>query len=219
MRITSTANAGVIITTTQGSVGIDALHNTPTDYFSSVSEQTFEQIMDMDVDALIYTHDHPDHHTRELTDRYTRSRNTRIFAPFEGYELLGQSGSVDLGFASFEYKRLLHDGERFADVVNVAIVLTMEGKRILLPGDTAIEAPGFVEFAEDIDIFLCNFPFVSLNKGRDIIKQIGAKCVIAQHLPYEDEDTAGFIKSVQRTQRLQGIPDDYFIRPLQSTEV
>ncbi len=220
MRIISTANAGVIIQTNDATVGIDTLHDTPNSHFSWVSEETFEQINKINMDVIIYTHDHIDHFSKEMTQRYLEGRDTRVFAPFAGYELLeGEMGQKDMGAFKLYYRRFLHDGEKYGDVANIGVIIEIDAKRILTLGDAAIGAPGIEEFAQDIDIYLCNFPFVAIGKGRDVVAKIGAKTVVAYHLPYEEKDNIGYIKSVMRAQKMYNVPDEVFIRPMQCLEV
>ncbi len=220
MQIISTANAGVIIKTKDATVGIDALHDTPNTHFSWVDEQTYEQIDKINMDALIYSHNHMDHHSVGMTKRYLSGRDTKVYAPFEGYELLeGESGQRDEGRYKFYYRRFLHDAEQYKGVRNIGIILEVEGKRILTLGDAAITAPGIEEFARDIDVYLCNFPFVALSKGREVVDKIGAKCVVAYHLPYEGKDNVGYIRSVLRARKMYDVPDELFVRPMQCLEV
>lgn len=212
-----TANAGVLICCRGRKILVDALHSEKTNRFSRVSDDVLRQIVNgegdfADTDIALFTHDHSDHYNKNWTMRllernpgiqmvtpvrdFTERKNVHILSrPKETFRLAG----VDI-----TCKRLLHDGSEYASVANYGYMLDAGGCRIVLLGDSAMDAKTIGAFLDGFapDLALLNFPFLTLKRGREIMENvIGAKQTFLFHLPEPGDDINGYTASAQRILR------------------
>ncbi len=210
-----TANAGVLISYHQKKILVDALHSTKTQRFSRVPDDVLRRIVNGEgdfagVDMALYTHDHPDHYSKNWTMRLLeRNQNIHLVMPVHDFtdrnhvHVLGRAKEVlQINGVRITCKRLKHDGSEFASVVNYAYQLEVDGYHILLLGDGMMDAKAIQDLLDgwEVDLALLNFPFLTLKRGRDIIDQvIGARKTILFHLPELEDDINGYGPAAQRT--------------------
>lgn len=210
-----TANAGVLISIHHKKILVDALHSTKTQRFSRVPDEVLRRIVngegDFDgLDLALYTHDHPDHYSKNWTMRLLeRNPNIHLVMPIHDFSdrnhvhILSRPREVlQINGVKITCLRLQHDGSEFASVVNYAYLLDVDGYHILLLGDGLMDPKVIQALLEgcEVDLALLNFPFLTLKRGRDIIDQvIGARKTILFHLPDLEDDINGYGPAAQRT--------------------
>lgn len=210
-----TANAGVLISFHHKKILVDALHNTKTQRFSRVSDNVLRRIVNGEgdfagVDLALYTHDHPDHYSKNWTMRLLeRNPNIQLVTPVHDFAdrnhvhfLSRVRESFQINGVKITCERLQHDGSEFASVINYAYMLDLEDYHILLLGDGLMDAKAIQALIGDwkVDLALLNFPFLTLKRGREIIDQvIAAKKTILFHLPELEDDINGYGPAAQRT--------------------
>ncbi len=209
-----TANAGVLISCRNKKILVDALHFEKTSRFSRVPDCILRQIVNgeddfSNVDIALFTHDHPDHYSKNWTMRLLeRNPGIQIVMPMQDFAdrknvhaLLKPKEKMRLSDVDITCKRLLHEGKEYAAVSNYGYMLDVGGCRIMLLGDGVMDAKVILDFMDGFepDLVLLNFPFLTLKRGREVMQQvIGAKQVVFFHLPEPGDDINGYTQAAQR---------------------
>ena len=207
-----TANAGLLICVNGKKILIDALHNEKTKRFSSVSDSVSRMVISGDgdfehIDYMIVTHDHPDHVSSLLTNNFLKNHpETHVFAPMRGlitdnmHNLMLPNETFFIDGDTFSFKKAMHDGEEYKHILNYSGIITVAGKTIAFFGDAGVTKMLAAEEISNakVDIGIYNFPFLTLTRGREIIKKMDPEECIICHLPFEHDDINGYIPVVKR---------------------
>ncbi len=230
--VTLSANAGVAIHVQGWRIWVDALHRDRQPGFSAVDVPLQKKMLESsafsDPDWILFTHCHPDHYSRDLTAAAQRLwENTKIAIPQQclsdqilvaGEEFLLSDDELTLRFF-----HLPHEGEQYAGCIHYGILITIAGKRILLPGDCRTAAP---ELAcalggERVDLALLNFPWLTLKRGQSFIKEyLSSAKLLLYHLPFAPDDQYGYRDGAQRAlHQAKDLPALLLCEPLQTVEI
>lgn len=215
MKITLTANAGILVETCGLHILVDAVHEKAT-RFSGVPGDVLTQIVQgtgafEHIAYMLITHAHPDHYSESLVQQFMqRHRGTELIAPirvpgirpFRQIRVAGAGGTISLPLAEINYVRLAHEGEEYAGVLNYGYRVETQEDSFIVLGDAA-EADvrrGLEELmtAGPADAVFVNFPLITLGSGRDALRQCGAKEVFVFHLPFEQDDSEHYRESARR---------------------
>ena len=212
-----TANAGLLLNIEGTTVLLDAVH-CGSHRFSGVSDHAMDIIIsgggDFEhIDYMVITHDHPDHVSLRYVNRFLKTHpETVVFSPVKNIfgehvdQLFLPSEEFTYGEDSFYFRNVTHDGIEYANVRNYAGIITIAGKRISFFGDAGIANVQLTdEFSEPFDLAVYNFPFLTLTKGREIIKKMDPKECIICHIPFEYDDVNGYRDSVSRVYEKHGL--------------
>lgn len=210
-----TANAGVLICLNNKKILVDAMHNKKTYQFSRVADEILRKIAGGEgdftgVDAMLYTHDHPDHYSKNWTQRALDWNPglhlvspVRDFADLKNVHVLTRPiETLQIAGVQITARQIPHDGSDYASVLNYAYLLDMDGYRILLLGDGVMDAKAVQAVVEgrEIHLALLNFPFLTLKRGRDIMDHvICAQKYLFFHLPSLEDDINGYAPAAARS--------------------
>ena len=205
-----TANAGLLLNIEGKTVLLDAVH-TGSQRFSGVTDDVLDTVISgggdfAHIDYMIITHDHPDHVSLRHVSRFLKSHpETAVFSPLKNiygehvYQLFLPSEKYSFGEDSFYFRNLVHDGIEYRDVRNYGGVMSIAGRKISFFGDAGIENIQLTdELSGGFDLAIYNFPFLTLTKGREIIKKMHPEECIICHIPFDYDDINGYYDSVQR---------------------
>ena len=220
-RITLTANAGVVIMCGGLKIFCDALHRRKTtDCFSTISPEMQNRMLQdetfSDPDIIFYTHKHPDHYSRTLTQTYKeRTPSARIISPVEDFEeqflLYEDSHKLSFGDAHFLFKHFRHDGKEYVDLPNYVCIMDLNGFKILVLGDCVVANPNLIDWLEgiEIDLALLNFPWLTLGQGRAFISEyIKPQHAMFYHLPFAEDDNYNYRSAAINSLPLLQTPKD-----------
>lgn len=208
--VTLSANAGVAIDFCGHRLWVDALHNQKVEGFSAVSPNIRQQMMQSQAlsnpECICYTHCHPDHFSRELTaGAKALWTEAKLYLPepvfSEQILVQGQSVSYREGDMNLHFFRLPHEGAQYAGCIHYGILLSLEGKHILIPGDCQVAADALEQAVQDvpIDLALLNFPWLTLKKGHTFLQEVlQPKKTLLYHLPFEEDDINGFRQAAEK---------------------
>lgn len=224
--ITPIANAGVLISYKHRKILIDGIHREPTPPFESVQSDLLERVIEGQdpfavVDIALFTHDHKDHFDLSSTIRFIeKNEKVLVYGPeklciklrnrlqndFDRRRVI----HADISGTSREFGEgirirslsIPHEGKQYSDVVNIAYKVELFGIKILHLGDAALNAMASTNYkvlTDDVDLALLNFPFLTLERGRQIISEvIQPQKVYVLHLPNKTEDRFDWIgKTIQ----------------------
>jgi len=144
------ANAGVSITTPEGRIWIDALHDEHEETFSDVTPAMWDEMKThpdfRDPDVLVFTHLHGDHFSRRLLEEAMRLYpHAKVILP-SAEESFRQ---FTVGQDEISCIRTLHEGRAFTDTLHEAVVIESTGRRILLTGDMRVDAETAAKLVRD----------------------------------------------------------------------
>lgn len=230
--VTLSANSGVAIDMGGVRLWYDALHQDEESGFSPVRPALLREMESSgyfaDPNIIMFSHCHPDHYSRELVSaaarRYPKAALILPEREFEGQILLeGRDMRLSLFGLELHFRRLTHEGERFAQIPHYGCIISYGSFRMLLGGDGAICSGELEEFVrgEEIDLALLDFPWAALGRGREFLESvIRPKSLLLAHLPFEEDDKYGYRRSTERSARfLSGIEDvRIMLRPMQREE-
>ena len=229
--ITLSANAGIALQFGSLRMWSDALHTEKVPGFSTVSPALAQAIRRdphfAAPDLIFYTHCHPDHYSRALTEEAAaRYPMAELVLPRQEFRhqllLTGREMGLNLCGVSLRFRRLVHEGEQYAAVPHYGCLLERRGFRILLPGDCAIANPELADFAGEtpVDLLAVDFPWVTLRRGREFIEeQLRPRRLLIYHLPFREDNDWGYRELTAKAARQMSIPDIRLLMDPLHTEV
>lgn len=218
MKLTLSANAGGVLQLGQHRILVDALHQGKLAGFSTLNQQLRNAVFAhpdfANPELICVTHEHPDHCSMALIKQ---AENLWPKAKLCAAEDDLQYTCDDL---CLRYIPLTHDGANFANVPHYGVLITWQGKNILIPGDCSVGDDRLLQAVEGlaIHIAILNFPWLTLKKGRDCLQNLlkPTACVF-WHLPFAEDDVNGYRKSAEVALQQQ---EGYLLyNPLQSIEI
>ena len=226
-------NAGVSITLGGLRIWIDALHRTRTEEYSSLTPELWRRMQQHPAfaapDYIIYTHRHPDHYSRTLTQEarqlWPQSKVILPEAEFDD-QLLLSGGSVrfEERGVGFHFIRLPHQGEQYASVPHYGVILSKGDFRILVAGDCRVCSTELARRLENVHVSLAilDFPWLTTRGGRKFITaHIAPEHLFICHLPFAEDDRSGYRPAAQKSvPLLEGVEDIRLLEsPLQVEQI
>lgn len=205
-----TANAGALIVCGGKKILLDALHRKQT-RFSGVDEGLAGTIIRGEeefsgIDCMLVTHDHPDHYEENLTRAFLAHHpETTVLTPtaLSGervFHLTGPEGECVFDHVKIRYRRLVHDGEEYAGIVNYGFVVTAGKRTMLMLGDATFDGDSIGKLVgnDRIDTAFLNFPFVTLLRGKRIVREvIRPRQTVIFHLPFVEDDVERYLETTR----------------------
>lgn len=196
------ANEGVLLSSGDKKVLIDALFDKPHPDYRAPSPEALDGLMKGTppfdgVDLLLVTHDHPDHFDAALAARYlAASAGTTLVAPSDAVASLRKAAAAEWGkieprvvsldlkvgeksardFSGLAVKafRTLHSGDRESPM-NLIYLFDLEGWRVVHEGDSPGKSEEFARLglgAEAIDLALVHFWFPLVPDGVRLLRDV-----------------------------------------------
>ena len=217
IKLTLSANAGGALQLGSHRLLIDALHNKKVPGFSTLEEASRQVIFthpDFIFPELIcLTHTHADHYSKSMTDEaMARWTGTKCLMP---EPLQQRTGDLEVAFLP-----LIHDGAAYENTPHYGILLTWQGKNILISGDCRIADEALIRslMGKQIDLAIMNFPWLTLRKGRECLQTvIKPKHCVFWHLPFLEDDVNGYRSSAEAA--LRQYPGRLLCDPFQTIEL
>ena len=211
MELRHIANAGFCLSFGKTNILVDALHRGNTDGYQQVDTELWERIKFElpEPELILFSHCHPDHFSRELTEGARGVWKNSLTAMPEkfGYDKLlleGERGRIGLASGSLEYFRLPHEGEEYKGVSHYGFLFRGDGKRLFAAGDCALNAEElwYISEIRNVDVAVLNFPWVSLRAGRRFIDEVlRPKKLLINHLPVKEADECDYRGAVENAVR------------------
>lgn len=193
----------------------DALHEQSVNEFSTLSENIIEKMMKCEdfywPDAIVYTHCHKDHFSASLTkEAMALWPDAKIILPekiFPDQITITEETVLSIKGADLDFIKTTHEGEEYKDTPHYACLIRKEGVSILITGDSEVGSPMLKEKLTERgmvkenspDIVIVDFPWITLKKGRDSLKDwLWPDHLVIDHLPFPEEDETGFNKATKR---------------------
>ena len=216
MKLTLSANAGLAIEIGGKRIWVDALHTRKQPGFSCVDENLQKQMLShpdfRKPDIICYTHCHPDHYSRSLTEAACRIwPKAVLLVPEEDMQ------PFSLGDLRITFFRLPHEGAQYADTLHYGIRIDHAGESILLTGDGAVGCEEMNGMAPKV--IVVDFPWISLPKGRRVLQEkIRPGKIVVCHIPFAQDDVNGYREAAAKAARQ--MENVYLLQePLQTIEI
>lgn len=203
LSVTLSANAGVALHVGGRRIWVDALHEKKQKGFSTLSPDRLQQMRNHDAfsapEYLCYTHTHPDHYSQRLTDAARKLWPSCVsLVPDNSW---GAEHCVTSGDLTLRFLKLPHEGAQYADVSHYGILISCQGRNILIPGDCEVASEALLEAVGNtpIHLMLLDFPWVTLHRGAKFLKANFPNVPkILFHLPFARDDTMGYRSVTER---------------------
>ena len=216
MKLTLSANAGLAIEIGGKRIWVDALHTRKQPGFSCVDEALQRKMLAHPAfqrpDVICYTHCHPDHYSRSLTEAACRIwPKAVLLMPAEKMEPLR------LDDLSITFFRLPHEGVQYADVLHYGIHIRCGQEDVLLTGDGAVGCDAMNGTAPRVCVV--DFPWISLPKGRSVLlEEIRPEKIVVCHIPFAGDDINHYrVAAEKAAQQLENV---YLLQdPLETVEL
>ncbi len=217
--LTFIANAGVLVSSGDKKVLIDALFDKPNPEYRAPAPDTLEKIMKGEapydgVDLLVVTHNHPDHFDAPLVARYLAARpGPVLLAPADAVAevrraalawaklesrvislalKIGEKERKDLKGVPVTAFRTLHGKQE--SPMNIMFLFELNGWRIFHEGDSPGNADEYRAFglgSAPVDLALVHFWFpLDPNCARFLQEVLKPDHIALTHLPVRLEDDA-----------------------------
>lgn len=190
MKLTLSANAGLAIEIGGKRIWVDALHTRKQPGFSCVDDDLQKKMLSHPAfqkpDVICFTHCHPDHYSRSLTEAACRIwPKATLLVPEEDMRLFSLD---DLRIIFF---RLPHEGAQYAETLHYGIRIECGKENLLLTGDGAVGCEEMNGMAPKV--IVVDFPWISLPKGRRVLQEkIRPGKIVACHIPFAQDDVNGY---------------------------
>jgi L-ascorbate metabolism protein UlaG (beta-lactamase superfamily) len=220
LSLTYVANMGVLVSSGQTKVLIDALFDKPNPDYRAPAPGTLDAILKGDppfdgVDLVLVTHDHPDHFDASLAVRYLETfAGPTLVAPADAVEAMRRAAadwatigprvvSLDLKVGEKESRdvkgipitacRTLHSGDRQTPM-NLMYIIEIEGRRIWHEGDSDGKPEVYGAFGLDrtpVDLAVVHYWFpLEPNCSRFLQEVLEVGHIALGHLPVRLEGDA-----------------------------
>lgn len=205
MKIRITANAGILLNISNAVFLIDGLHNERTVPFCTTPTALLNRIIFgqeefSHINALLFTHTHKDHYDKECVNLFLQNHNkTAVICPSLDEKIIKKK-IYQISCVTIEAYELPHEGDEFNNVTHYGYYIYNDSESIFISGDAALNAEPLLAFlnGRKPKAAVLSFPFITLNKGRQIVEMIDPEVLIAYHLPFEGSDPNRYIESCKR---------------------
>ena len=220
MRIKCVGNAGVIIETGKTCVAIDCFCKDEFGMYPDLSGEDRDALFEMTeqgvLKALIFTHEHSDHFlAKDVQVACKKNQNLKVVAGEKVIELLYKERipaeqlveirppkSIAEGDLEITFLKTLHDGQQYAGIENLTLLINIGRKTLVVTGDAQPSKELFLEigkWSKTVDLLIAPFPYVGLGSARrEMVKQLEIKAIIATHEPRPEKDEQGWLESAQK---------------------
>ncbi len=206
-------NAGICICVNNRNIWVDAPFDWKQPGFSAMDAEAVLNGGFPRPDALLFTHCHPDHYSREwVLQAMEKYPNAQVCCPEQlpGQNVLtGEDCVRDIAGLKIRFFRLPHEGAQYRDVSHYGILLELPQGNVLLPGDCAVAAPELTAAIRDrkIQLAILDFPWLTLQRGRQFVEALGPKHTLLYHLPFAQDDENQYRKAAYRAAERTVLPD------------
>ena len=212
--VTLSANAGISLCINDKKIWIDALHNNAVAGFSTVSPELLAQMSRHEAfrapDVICCTHCHLDHYSKELVGRARQQwPQAELILPQREFSdqilVEGESMSVQAGGVELRFFALPHEDVKYEEVPHYGAVITVDGVSVLVTGDCEMASPKLAQQIQglSLDLALIDFPWITLPKGREFIREhINSNHLLIYHLPFAEDDRWGYRAAAERCVKL-----------------
>lgn len=193
MEIQRTANAGVLLRLDGKSVLLDGVCGEVKPYLATPAPLR-QQLLTEKIDALAFTHTHPDHYDRLFVSDYLQKTAGPILGPAE---ISGSiQGAVTLDDMTILPVESRHVGK--TDCKEHRSYIIQGSRCVWFMGDASALHWQRYERLPHPDVLIAPYGFL-LGRGWDYCKQLSPGMIVLLHLPERENDPYGLWDAVEQT--------------------
>lgn len=202
MNITYLGQAGLLFETQTGNIMIDPYLS---DSVAKINPLNYRRVpvdprfFEIRPDVLIFTHDHLDHFDPETVEILLKKHTgITVLAPSSVWGKVRQMAPGNNYVLFDRFTRWTQNGIRFeavkaqhSDACAIGVILTLEGKKYYITGDTLYSTQVLADLPQDLDVVFLPVNGVGNNMnmcdGADFFRSTGAKVAVPVHTGLFDE--------------------------------
>lgn len=207
------SNAGLVFQVGAKKIGIDCLCRDSANLYQNTPLEIRQK---MELDVLIFTHEHEDHFCAEyVKEAWERNPKLQIYATKKVVEGLAQvdiptsnrnqvqDGAIlEIDDMQVQFIETLHEGGQYANVQNLTLLIRIGDKRFVVSGD-AMPCKELFErictWSVQIDWLFAPFSYVGLCSARKLMKEhLEIKNIFVLHQPRREADVQNWIANTKR---------------------
>lgn len=207
------SNAGLIFKIGEKSIGIDCFCR---DSAKLYQDTPLEIRQGLNLDVLIFTHEHEDHFCVEyVKEAWEKNSNLQIYAgkkviesleevniPTDNLNQMEDGDVLETDGLQVRFIETLHEGEQYADVQNLTLLIKKEDKHFVVTGD-AMPCKELFEmisaWSGQIDWLFAPFPYVGLRSTRKFLKEhLDIQNIFVLHQPRKEADVQDWVANAKR---------------------
>mgnify|MGYP003434757539 CR=1 FL=1 len=231
------SNAGIIFTRNEISIGIDCFckdeNNLYPDTPIDIKRELWQQIEDGILGALIFTHEHSDHFYKgDVVEAFRRNQDLQVYSTDAVIKQLMNEGidpqclhavadneEISFGDMNIKFCYTIHEGEQYADVLNLTLLINTEDEKVVVFGDAKANEALFqrvTEWSMETDKLIVPFPYVGLRSTRKLLQTVLMKKIYALHLPKREMDLQRWAENTKKVceQATDELPNPIFLETL-----
>lgn len=221
------SNAGIVFDVAGETIGVDCLCK---DSAKLYRDTPLEIKQELKLDVLIFTHEHEDHFCAEyVKEAWERNPNLQIYSTNKTIKILQETNIpsdnlhrvtdvdvLEVGTLHIEFMQSVHEGEQYADIQNLTLLIKKEDKKIVITGDAMPCRELFeriYKWSPQIDWLFVPFPYVGLRSTRKQMKEyLDIKNIFVLHQPRKEADAQNWIENTKRVceDAKDGLPQPIF---------
>ncbi len=207
------SNAGIILNIKGKKIGIDCLCKDSMGLYQDTPSEIREKLS---LDILIFTHEHEDHfHAKYVKDAWKQNQNLQIYSTRGTLERLEQMevsttnlhrvqdrDVIQTDNLHIEFLETIHEGEQYADIQNLTLLINIEDKHLVVTGD-AMPCKELFEriskWSPRIEWLFAPFPYMGLRSTRKLMKEyLDIGNIFVLHQPRPEADKQNWIANTKR---------------------
>ena len=225
------SNAGIVFRLEEKTIGVDCLCKDPSELYQDTPKEICEELKP---DFLIFTHEHEDHFCAEyVKEAMEKNPNLQIYStqstmqkleqldiPTGNMKIVSGIDTMTIANCQIEFLETLHEGDQYADIQNLTLLIKIEDKHIVVTGD-AMPCKELFErisaWSTHIDWFFAPFPYVGLRSTRKMVKEhLDSENIFVLHLPRPEADKQNWVANTKRVCEgaKDGLPQPIFPKKL-----
>ena len=207
------SNAGIIFDVDGRRIGIDCLCKDSSKLYQDTPAQIREELKP---DLLIFTHEHEDHFCAEyVKEAWKKNPNLQIYStqstikrlerldiPTGNMKKVSGIDTMTIANCHIEFLETLHEGDQYADIQNLTLLIKVGDKHIVVTGDAMPCKELFEKISKwspNIDWFFAPFPYVGLRSTRRLMKEhLDIGNIFVLHQPRPETDTQNWVANTKR---------------------
>lgn len=227
MKFQHVSNAGIILDVDGRQIGIDCLCEDSSKLYQDTPPHIREKLKP---DILIFTHEHEDHfcadYVKEAWEKnpqliiYSTERTIKflqeINIPEDNLYQVADGEEIKIDSSHITFMQSIHEGEQYADIQNLTLLIKMEDKHLVVTGDAMPCKELFERIAtwsSHIDWLFAPFPYVGLRSTRKLMKEyLDIENIFVLHQPCKKADAQNWVASTKSVceSAKDGLPQPIF---------
>lgn len=194
-------------------IGIDCLCRDSSKLYQDTPLELREKLK---LDILIFTHEHEDHFCAEyVKEAWEKNSELQVYGgemviqtlermliPSRNLNVVQDGDVLEVGKLKIQFMQSIHEGEQYASVQNLTLLIKKENKNLVVTGDAMPCGELFArisEWSRKIDWLFAPFPYVGLRSTRKLLREyLDIENIFVLHQPRKEADVQNWVENTKR---------------------